>query len=280
MVLLTGAGLLGKSFYRLLNVEIGLQPDHLATLQIAAPNAAYGKDEQAIALQHAVATRVAAIPGILSVAFCSQLPISFNGNTDWIRFVGKPWHGEHNDVNQRDVSPRYFVTVKAKLLRGRYFREDDDRTKPSVITINNALARRYFPEEDPVGRMAGNLDLSPKSLRQIIGVVEDIREGQLDEPMVPTGYFPFNQDPGNNFANGASLSAVIRDAPSTWLRRSSGWLLAGFALAALFPGVVGLYGVVAYSVSRRTAKSVSAWRWARITTVSARWYSERQARSP
>ena len=112
MVLLVCAGLLGKSLYRLLNVDLGFQPDRLATLQVAAPQARYATVEQGAALGREVVRRIGQLPGVQSAAITSVLPVSFNGNTDWIRFVGRPYAGEHNEVNQRDVSPGYFATVR------------------------------------------------------------------------------------------------------------------------------------------------------------------------
>jgi len=111
---LVGAGLLGKSFYLLLRVNIGLQPDHLVTFGVAAPAAGYGKDEQSIALQHQVMSRIGNLPGVESVGLVSQIPVSGNFNTTWIRVLGRPFHGEHNEVPERQVSSGYFAAVKAK----------------------------------------------------------------------------------------------------------------------------------------------------------------------
>lgn len=83
---------------------------------------------------------------------------------------GAPYNGEHNEVNQRDVSSSYFTTLGAKLLRGRYFTDAEDASKPRVVVINQALARQYFPGENPIGKQFGDTALSPKSIKQIIGV--------------------------------------------------------------------------------------------------------------
>ena len=105
MVLLVGAGLLGKSFYRLLHVETGFDITHLATVQIMAPDNVYPKAEQQVALIREINRRLGSLPGVESVGMTSVLPVNCNCNTDWIRIVGKPFHGEHNEVDERDVSP-------------------------------------------------------------------------------------------------------------------------------------------------------------------------------
>lgn len=283
VVLLVSAGLLAKSFYRLLHLDIGISADHLAMLHVSRPGP-WQDDKRNLALERQVISAMSALPGVTSVGVSGELNLgsgeSFKHLFAHFHVAGRSYVGMGDEALDQLVGTEYFETLKTRLVEGRYFTEADDSTRSRVGIINRTMAQQEFPDEDPLGKHIID-QYDKENPIEIVGVVDDLKDGTLD--MKPTGavYSPFNQGPTNDFyvtlrtsqSERAVLPSMVRavhqinpgliadqeetmsdridNSQAAYLHRSAAWVVAGFASLALLLGTVGVYGVISYSVTQR-----------------------------
>jgi putative ABC transport system permease protein len=280
LVLLVGAGLMTRSFAQLMRVSPGFEPSNLLAVQIYLPQTKYKDAASRMRFYKEALGRIDGLPGVRSAAAVSALPMYPVGIDFALPFTieGKapPTSGEEPRADIRIATPRYFETMKIPMIKGRPIDERDLPGRPGAMVINETMARRYFPGEDPIGRVVKN----PHGTAEVVGIAGDVKHYGLDggpraELFMPAWQQPLNgmafvvrtaSDPSNFIEPiRRSIAAIDAEQPiydssamvdvvarSVFLPRISMVLLATFAALALVLAVVGIFGVVSYSVAERT----------------------------
>ncbi|HYY41347.1 MAG TPA: ABC transporter permease, partial [Pyrinomonadaceae bacterium] len=282
LVLLIGAGLMVRSFMRLLEVRTGFNGQSVLTMQLVLPARKYTEEQTADFYARLVA-RLQTVPGVQHAAAVNVIPLDFDDDSTFFQIEGRtPFAPGHEPLADfRIITPEFFATLDIPILRGRNFNERDVRSAPHVMLVSDKLAHRYFADENPLGQ---HLRLG-KETYEVVGVVGDVRYKNFvneprDERLRPAIYVPHMQISPRGMGlvvraagDPAALTAAVRhevqaldkDQPVYAVRtmpqvfvegmapqRLSAFMFAGFALVALLLAAVGIYAVVAYSVAQRT----------------------------
>jgi putative ABC transport system permease protein len=283
VVLLIGASLLIESMFHLLHQSPGFDPQGVLAFDVDLPDARYGKPEQSADFFKEVLERIRKVTGVRNASATMPLPLSNNSLRTSFEIEGQPMAKSDLPRTQiRAVGLDYFKTMRIPLLAGREFSARDDRHAPHVILINQTLARRFFPNENAIGKhmkpgMSGG---KSDSMCEIIGVVGDVKHRNLWQEADPESYVPYEQNPigamdivVRSESDPMLLLPAIREQvraldaelpiyhaerleeyvlASLAQRRFTSLLCAVFAGAGLLLAIVGLFGVMSYSVAQRT----------------------------